>query len=496
MRRLLPLLVVLLVGCPTDPPDDDDSTPGPGRARLEGDQHLEDLGALLSGPEMLAEAGASIAAPGDLNGDGFDDLAAGAPGLDNERGGVLIWFGSTDGPVAGGTFTGLDLGDRAGTSVAGVGDADGDGSPDLLVGAPGFGEVDDQQGDASTLLAQGAAWLVTSGWEQGGSLFDAAAMFTGEVAGDCAGRTVAGAGDVDGDGLSDLLIGAPCRGSIKDWHQHVQAWMLFDGPGAVYLVLGGASGSVSLGDAATRFGGERTWDRFGSAVVGIDDNNGDGLPDLAIGSPDYYGAVWINQDARGRVFVFAGTARGEVPFSGSLATIGGGWGGPELHDELGFSLARSPGGFVAGAPSLQDFQVQGGAFVLPGPLAGGLEAWDGDIVIAPPQDFVSSRAGEAVLGELDFDCDGVYDVVLGAPDEQELGPRSGAVRVGYGPVAGYLDLGAEGLHLLGASSEQAGAALGAADLDGDGCGELLVGAPANREAGHASGGVWWVQTPE
>ena len=454
------------------------------------------MGALLPGPEAYAEAGASIAAPGDLNGDGFDDLAVGAPGLDNERGGVLIWFGSADGPVAGGTFTGLDLGDRAGHSLAAPGDADGDGSPDLLVGGPGWGEIDDDNDEASTLLAQGAAWLVTGSWAEGGSLFDAAAMFTGEAAGDCVGRSVAAAGDVDGDGLGDLLIGAPCRGSYKEWHYHVQAWMLYDGPGAVYLVLGGAQGQVGLGDADARFTGERIWDRFGTAITGIDDQNGDGLPDLAVGSPDYYGAVWINQDARGRVFVFAGTGRGHVPFSHALATIGGGWGGPELHDELGKALAPVPGGFIAGAPALQDFQVQGGGFVLHGPLAGGLEAWQGDVVIAPPQDYLSTRAGTAVLGDLDFDCDGVLDVVLGAPEEQELGPRSGTARVGYGPVVGYLDLGVEGLHLLGASSEQAGSALAAADLDGDGCEELLVGAPANREIGHAAGGVWRVETPE
>ena len=497
MRAALPLLALtLLTACPGGPDDDGSTPPGAARPRLEGQERLGDLGVLLPGPEALAEAGAAIASPGDLDGDGFDDLAVGAPGLDDGRGGVLIWLGSAAGPVAAGTFVGVEPGDRAGTSVAGVGDVDGDGAPDLLVGAPGAGELDDQQGDASTLLAQGAAYVITSGWQAGGSLLDASASLLGEAAGDCAGRSVAGAGDVDGDGLGDLLIGAPCWGSAREWHQHVQAWMLFDGPGAVYLALGGAQGQVSLADAATRFHGERTWDRFGSAIVGLDDQNGDGVPDLAVGSPDYYGAVWINQDARGRVFVFSGQERGEVAFGQALATVVGGWGGPELHDELGRSLAPVAGGFIAGAPALQDFEVQGGAFVLHGPMVGPQEAWQGDVVVAPPQDFLSTRAGTAVLGDLDFDCDGVPDVVVGAPEEQELGPRSGAARIGYGPVVGYLDLGAVGLHVLGGSSEQAGAALEAADLDGDGCDELLVGAPANREVGNAAGGVWWVESPE
>jgi hypothetical protein len=496
---LLPALAaaaLLLPACdPPDYDDDDDDDPD-GRTRVEGTHDLEDVGVLLPGPEALAEAGTSLALLGDVNGDGYDDLAVGAPGLGDEAGGVVIQLGSPDGPVPGGTITGVAPGDRAGHAIAAAGDVDGDGFPDLLVGAPGAGALDDQQGDASTHLATGAAYLVTGGWLQGGSLADAGATLLGDSLGECAGRSVAGAGDVDGDGLGDLLVGAPCRGSLKEFHQHVQAWMLFDGPGAVYLVLGGVSGELSLAEADARFDGERTWDRFGTSIVGVDDQDHDGLPDLAVGSPDYYGAVWINQDARGRIFVFSGAARGEVPFSHSLATVAGGWGGPELHDELGHTLAWTPGGLAAGAPGLQDFAVSGGGFVVHGPLAGASDAWFGDVVVGPPQPNFATRAGTAVLADFDLDCDGVPDFALGAPEEQELGPRGGAVRVGYGPVTGYLDLGVQGLHAVGSGSEQAGAALESGDLDGDGCDELLVGSPANRTVGHAAGGVWWIEAPQ
>ncbi len=119
----------------------------------------------------------------------------------------------------------------------------------------------------------------------------------------------------------------------------------------------------------------------------------------------------------------------------------------------------------------------------------------GSVVVGPVQPNMSARAGTSVAAGFDFDCDGQDDVALGAPEEQELGPRSGAVRLGYGPAGAYVDLGVEGLHGIGANSEEAGRALAAGDLDGDGCDELIVGAPAHRTDGEEAGGAWWIPPP-
>ena len=207
--------------------------------------------------ECLPWTGATA---GVLGGGDCDDTSAAVVPLDMDGDGIA----GCAGDQADGLFVGTSPGDRSGHSIAGAGDVDGDGLDDLLVGA----EYNDDGG-----LNAGTTYLffgdtVSAGGSWNLSLADAS--FPGVEASGRSGLCVAGAGDVDGDGLADLLIGAPGT----------------DG-GRTYMVLGNTvagGGLWTLDQSDASFGGEVVGDSSGSSVAGAGDVDGDGLDDLLIGA--------------------------------------------------------------------------------------------------------------------------------------------------------------------------------------------------------------------
>ena len=268
-----------------------------------------------------------------MNGDGFDDLIVAAPGDDNNgsNSGSARVFSGVDGSVLH-TFLGDAAGDFFGRSVSGAGDVNGDGFADLIVGA----HRDDDNGTDS-----GSA-RVFSGLD--GSVLH---TFLGDAAGDNFGVSVSGAGDVNGDGFDDLIVGA-----YRDDDNGT-----YSGSARVFS---GVDGSV-----LHTFRGDTTEDRFGRSVSAAGDVNGDGFADLIVGAD--------GDDDNGS---YSGSAR---VFSGVDGSV--------LHTFLG--------------------------------------------------DAAGNRFGTSVSGAGDVNGDGFADLIVGASGDDDNGSASGSARVFLSTPTGF-----------------------------------------------------------
>ena len=381
--------------------------------------------------------GSAIANIGDLESDGVADLAVGAPFDDDggdDRGAVWILFMDPDGRVdlerkisdeEGGILVGgLEDNDRFGSATAGIGDLNNDGVLDLAVGAPG----DDGGGDN-----RGAVWVLfldsLGGVRLSQKISDRTGTFEGNLNNDDEfGGAVANIGDVDIDGVTDLAVGAEYDDDGGDNKGAV--WILFmniDG-----TVKAAQKISATEGNFAGNLDDE---DRFGSAVAGIGDLNGDGVNDLAVGA---------RQDNDG------GSDRGAV-----------------------WILFLNTDGTVDSSQKISDND---------GDFGGDLS--DGD------------RFGSAVARLGDLNDDGVVDLAVGAPQTDEGGTDRGAIWILFmddnGEVRSETRL-ASGDNFDGnlADGDQFGSAVAdIGDLDGDGVRDMAVGAPFDNEGGTDRGAVW------
>ncbi|MCB9899273.1 MAG: FG-GAP repeat protein [Planctomycetes bacterium] len=221
------------------------------------------------------ELGTSVANLGDVDGDGIDDFAAGRPGRDfngADAGGVVVYSGA-DGLILW-SKTWSQAGARAGSVVAAAGDVDGDGRGDVLVGAP------DWHGPSAVSDAQWGRAVLYSG-SNGLSL----ATITGTSKGDRLGAALAGVSDVSGDGVPDFAIGEPGK-EIGSPLSIVNAGTCLVYSGATKALLFGIDGS----------GGNEA---CGSAIAPLGDSDLDGKNECVVGRPG-----WSSQ--RGRVTVHEG----------------------------------------------------------------------------------------------------------------------------------------------------------------------------------------------
>jgi hypothetical protein len=251
------------------------SSSGQGRAYMyHGGSSMDNVADLtMSGGAAGDNFGASVASAGDVNGDGYADAIVGAPLCNGQQGRAYIYFGgSLMDNSADVIMTGGSSGDNFGASVAPAGDVNGDGYADAIVGAYGYNT---HQGRA--YIYYGAAAMDNS----------ADVIMTGEKAGnvvysgDAFGHSVASAGDVNGDGYADVIVGAHVCNSFQ---------------GRAYIYYGGSS--MDNGADVT-MSGEAGWSCFGLSVASAGDVNGDGYADAIVGAY-YYNSV------QGRAYIYYG----------------------------------------------------------------------------------------------------------------------------------------------------------------------------------------------
>jgi hypothetical protein len=228
------------------------------------------------GNRTSATLGRSVAGLGDVDGDGHDDFAAGAPFLDPEvnaatvpDGGaafVYVWDSDMGIPVVapGWPVEGPYENANLGWSVGAAGDVNGDGFPDVVAGMPGYRDSDGLRIGAALLFHAAPA----------GPSPTPALTLTGEQALSNYGSAVAGAGDMNADGYGDLLVGA---NNFSSTSQEMR--------GAAYLYLGGPGGLSPT--FAWRGEGEKADTGYGFAVATAGDVNRDGGKDFLVGAPQY-----------------------------------------------------------------------------------------------------------------------------------------------------------------------------------------------------------------
>lgn len=242
-----------------------------------------------------ANFGSAVAAIGDLDGNGVTDFAASTVGI-GAGGSVRIVLRANAGgtlsevqlPLPGGPIGPIDPGDSFGTSLAFLGDLDGNGTPELAISARG----DDDHPDPLAVDV-GAIWIVSLAPTGAAVSATKLSALNGlpTQSGDHIGRAIAAIGDIDGNGVTDLAIGvngAPSGGTNR---------------GAVWIVRLAAAASIIavtvIGDSIPGYPDELDdTDLFGSSVAGLGDVGGDGLFEVSVGAPGDdtvpgMGAIWV-----------------------------------------------------------------------------------------------------------------------------------------------------------------------------------------------------------
>ncbi len=429
------------------------------------DARIDEVGTLLLGDYPGGRLGPA-AGVGDVRGGLGDEVFVGLPGVDG--GGVRMAIGrARQGPNE--QLDAIELddavtwwtgepGDEGGTALLSA-DFDGDGALDLVVGAPG------------AQAEGGVAHVFQSGFDFGGLTPDLS--LDGEADGDRIG-TVLGAGDVDLDGLPDLLLSTVVSEKV-------------------YVVPGGFPFSGDLWATASGgmlFVGPEGVDADAGSALAVGNVDGNGLVDVVIGAPGTdatadAGTVWICLDVMGGDEALAGQ---RIDLADECHLVAGaaqrdGFGAAVAlvdldADDVDDVLVGAPGTDGDYAPDVGAVYGFGGGSRVPDLADAGDARWT-FLGEEPTGGAGGGRAGATLLATGDIDHGSGPDFAVGAPDWAQAAPPTGAVYFVFGPV----DSGSRSLSLandrFGCQSGAcgAGSSLATADFDGDLTIDTLVGAP-------------------
>ncbi len=464
------------------------------------DIDLADLGTThpgfrIEGIEASDRAGFSVSGAGDVNGDGLADVIVGAP-LGGFAGASYVVFGRADNMTVdlaalgtgGFRIDGIDLNDQSGFSVSGAGDVNGDGLADLIVGAFGANPGGNTQAGESYVVFGKATSTPVDLSVLGNGGF----RIDGIAELDQSGSSVSGAGDVNGDGLADLIIGAYSATPGDD-----------DDAGQSYVIFGKATGTTvdlsALGGDGFSIDGAGMFNLSGYSVSGAGDVNGDGLADLIVGAPlagPGFGSF------TGEAFVIFGKATDTTVDLAALGSGGFRIAGIDMEDELGGRVSAA--GDVNG-DGLSDLIVgaqyannqTGESFVVFG------KASDTTVDLASlgtggfRLDGIDGgdRSGRGVSGAGDINGDGLADLIIGA---YYANNGIGESYVVFGKATNtpvdLSALGNGGFRIDGAdtSTFSGFSVSGAGDVNGDGLADLIVGASGTVFGGDSFAGESYV----
>ena len=338
--------------------------------------------------------GSSVSTAGDVNGDGYSDVLVGSSGFNNgetQEGVAHLYLGSSSGLAATASWTmeSDQIGALFGNSLGAAGDVNGDGYADVVVGAPFFDNGQTDTGQVYLYMGSPSGLSTTASWS-GGS----------DQLGALYGVSVSTAGDVNGDGYADVVVGVP----------------RFDNgetdKGMAVLYLGSASGLSTAPDwtveASQDLTGYTFEAEFGFSVSTAGDVNGDGFSDVIVGARTFpSGGV-----PEGRAFLYLG--------SGSGLSTSASWVGEPNQTNAWYGYSVSSAGDVngdgfadvmVGASHFSNGEVQEGSAFLYLGSAGGLSTvatWTGE------SNQVGAEYGHSVSSAGDINNDAASDVIIGA----------------------------------------------------------------------------------